>query len=38
MWRWRIPVRCWIHSSDVSIFLASSSFVTILSGKYAPHP
>ena len=33
MWRWRMPVRCWIHSSEVSIFLASSALVTILSGR-----
>ena len=31
--RSRIPVRVRIHSSDVSIFCARSSFVTMLSGR-----
>ena len=33
MWRWRIPVRSRIHVSDVSSRLASSSLVTIRSGR-----
>ena len=33
MWRCLMPVRCWIHSSDVSTFLASSSLLTTLSGR-----
>src|ERR1700688_3461942 len=33
-----MPVRCMIHSSDVSRRCASSSFVTMRSGRYAPQP
>ena len=33
-----IPVRCWIHSSDVSMNVAMSSFVTTLSGTHLPQP
>src|SRR5579863_2925550 len=36
--RWRMPVRCWIHSSDVSTILASSALVSTLSGRKAPTP
>lgn len=39
MWRWRMPVRWTIHSSEVSIpRSARSVFVTTVSGRYAPQP
>jgi hypothetical protein len=38
MWRVRIPVLLEIHSSDVSINLERSSFVTILLGRQLPVP
>src|SRR5271165_7501102 len=33
-----MPVRCWIHSSDVSIRCASSALVTMRAGSAAPTP
>ena len=33
MWRCRIPVRCTIHSSEVSIRFASSALVRICCGR-----
>jgi len=33
-----MPVRCWIHSSEVSIHCVRSSFVTRRSGTYLPVP
>src|SRR5262245_15047627 len=36
--RSRIPVRCWIHSSLVSIIVVSSWFVTTRSGTCVPSP
>ena len=33
IWRWRMPVRCAIHSSDVRRRPASSALVTILCGR-----
>ena len=33
MWRWRMPVRSRIHSSDVSTVRASSSLLTTRSGR-----
>src|SRR5258708_10038453 len=38
MWRWRMPVRVRIHSSEVSMRLARSSLVTIFSGRPLPVP
>src|SRR4029077_9851963 len=37
-WRWRIPVRCAIHSSEVASRSPSSALVTIFSGRYPPQP
>ncbi len=34
----RIPVRSWIHSSDVSTSCAMSSFVITLAGTFVPRP
>ena len=33
MWRWRMPVRWTIHSSEVSTFPASSRLVRTVSGR-----
>jgi hypothetical protein len=33
MWRWRMPVRCTIHSSEVSIRAASSALVSTFCGR-----
>ena len=33
-----MPVRCWIHSSEVSTNFDSSSFVMMLSGVHLPQP
>src|SRR5213075_384977 len=35
-WRVLMPLRCTIHSSDVSISLARSSFVTTRAGTWKP--
>ena len=37
-WRWRMPVRCAIHSSVVSMTAARSSLVTMRSGTAMPVP
>jgi hypothetical protein len=37
-WRSLIPVRVLIHSSEVSIIFAKSSFVTIVAGRQLPVP
>jgi hypothetical protein len=38
MWRWRIPVRWTIHSSEVSTRSARAAFVTTVSGRHEPVP
>src|SRR5579863_8759031 len=38
IWRCRMPVRCSIHSSDVSIRSASSAFESMRLGRQAPTP
>ena len=38
MWRWRIPVRLVIHSSEVSTRVASSAFDTRFRGSAEPVP
>ena len=38
MWRWRMPVRCTIHSSEVSSRAARSALVTTWAGSALPVP
>jgi len=38
LWRWRMPVRSMIHSSEVSTILVRSALVTTCSGRKEPTP